>query len=331
MTRPTQPSRQTDSETALLNCHTDALIQQLARLYRVRPAELQLIQSSNSLIYRCQDRHLRVTRLSVHAETDIAHELGWIEYLRANRIRTVRILPSVNDTPYEKVCVNGEGLIAVCFATIVGDNVRRRQWGPAHFRRLGRLLGELHRVSAEMPETTVAPDRHWHQIPEHFGDQYLPEKDAGLKQVYHTLTEQIRGFPITRDNYGVVHYDIHHGNYLLDAADHPVLLDFSMACQSWFMSDVAIAFYYASQYDQSFQSAAFEDTFMGNFWQGYETEYFIEAQEKERLHSFLLYRDILLIGYLKGIWRDHQPSEQEQQYLDKAYEAYRFRKARSGL
>ncbi|MFT7589844.1 MAG: Ser/Thr protein kinase RdoA (MazF antagonist) [Limisphaerales bacterium] len=99
---------------------------------------------------------------------------------------------------------------------------------------------------------------HWDEIPEHHHGNLLPEDNRQLFELYQKTISQINSQPKSDANYGLVHYDIHQGNYLLDEANHLILFDFEMTCKTWFINDIATVLYYACYYKNSAAIPNFE-------------------------------------------------------------------------
>ncbi|MBR9921600.1 MAG: hypothetical protein GYB31_12245 [Bacteroidetes bacterium] len=54
----------------------------------------------------------------------------------------------------------------------------------------------------------------WDEIPEFANSGFLPDDERNLKEVHDQLVAGFRKLPTTRESFGLIHYDIHHGNYL---------------------------------------------------------------------------------------------------------------------
>jgi Ser/Thr protein kinase RdoA (MazF antagonist) len=75
-------------------------------------------------------------------------------------------------------------------------------------------------------------------------DRYLPAGDAVGRRRLEGCLAALRGLPRTPDSYGLVHRDLHHGNFR--AAEHRItVFDFDDCAYFWFAGDLAMPLYYA--------------------------------------------------------------------------------------
>jgi Ser/Thr protein kinase RdoA (MazF antagonist) len=99
----------------------------------------------------------------------------------------------------------------------------------------------------------------------------LPKDERQLPELRQRLEAIFSGYPKTPANFGIIHYDVHQGNYLLEA-DRINLFDFEMVCPSWYENDIAVALYYAhffNQRIQQFPEKEFQRFFLEFFLLGY--------------------------------------------------------------
>lgn len=282
------------------------LLQQAAHHYSFDPTQARLIRSNTNWIFDAGDLILRLTPADVRSIDEVKMELDWVTSLAAAGVDVATIIPSKTGNPTEYLKEVEGPEILVAFQKIAGEKIPPTQWNEAHFQRLGRLTGQLHRLSLSYQPPHGWANPHWDEIPEHPSGPYLPVDDRCLADLYDHLTSLFQAYPRESGTYGLVHYDIHQGNYLLTKDDRLFLFDFEMACRSWFSNDVAIVLYYAAYYPSTREEPGFEDRFLTHFWRGYEQEYQLPAAEKEKIPLFLLYRDLLVLGYLEkiGQWKE---------------------------
>jgi len=66
------------------------------------------------------------------------------------------------------------------------------------------------------------------------------------------LVNEFLTYPKSKENYGLIHYDIHRGNFLLVGSEKKLILfDFEMTCKSWYINDVSAVLYYACSHRKS--------------------------------------------------------------------------------
>lgn len=288
-------------------------VQQLFEAYGVDTAQARLIRSNTNLIYSCGNFIIRLTPASVRTKLQIESELAWLIYLGEKGSPVVRLLSGQEVITIE---VEGHKFLGVIFARIKGRKVEAKDWNGNHFERLGQLSGQLHRLGQEYQWTGDYGYQHWNEIPEFHNYPKLDEAFPWGIELHTAVVSKMMTLPAKAANYGLIHYDIHHGNYLLLEDGNLVLFDFELCCQSWYIHDVATVLYYACTHPQSQAFVNFQAHFLEHFWLGYRMEFPIPSVEEQAyVPIFLLYRDLMVYGYLLDIWGGKSLTKQQEQYL----------------
>ena len=270
--------------------------------FDIPPANAKLVQGNSNLIFDCGTRFLRLSHSAIRGTDEIVPEITWLLDLLEEQFPVVRPLMSRHGRYCEQIGEE-EHFTAVCFETINGRKIKRNEWGASHFVRLGKLVGQMHRAGRKFEQSSHAVYPDWDELEEYDNHPYLSSVDAAYEGLHKLLIKHFATFPKTSTNYGLVHYDVHHGNYLLaEESGELVFFDFELACKSWYANDVAIVLYYAGHFEGKFKTPDFEATFMKHFWVGYEGEFHIKKEEKEWIPFFLLYRDLFVLSFVARIW-----------------------------
>lgn len=280
------------------------LLKKICQAFGINAAAANLIRSNSNLIYDCGDKILRLTPATVRTETDIQVELDWMVYLFEKGMGVAQIIPSIQGNRWEIFYSDtlSYAFIAVCFQKIIGQKVEKEQWDVNHLRRLGKLAGSLHRIGQDYQEKPQLTYNHWDEIVEHHCYDHFPQNEHNLKALYQEVVQIISKKSKTALNYGLVHYDIHYGNYLLDTAKQIILFDFEMTCKSWFINDIAIILFYMVHRFPLSERPAFQQQFMQHFFETYNEAYQLDEEEKEAIPVLLLYRDLLVYAFICHIW-----------------------------
>jgi len=116
--------------------------------------------------------------------------------------------------------------------------------------------------------------------------------------------KRFSSYEVNDENYGIVHYDIHQGNYFLRGENEELILfDFEMTCTSWYINDIAIILYYILISVEPKDHKALTQLFLESFFLGYRRERDIDESDKSKISSFLMYRDLLVYGYTFRMWK----------------------------
>lgn len=269
----------------------------------------RLIRSNTNLIYDCGDDILRLTPASFRSREEVERELNWLQFVGSRTDDVVQLIADGPDLTTQFSC-EGEDFTVARFERIDGKLIENDQWNTNHFERLGTLTGFLHRVGHEYSPPAGLELLEWDRIPEAKLARHLPDDDRQLPQLHATVIEQMAAMRRGQATYGPIHYDIHHGNYLMTPEGRLVLLDFESSCRGHYINDVAIVLYYASLHELSGDDN-FNEEFLTSFWRGYETEHPVPEGEICHIPWLLLYRSLMVYSFLLQLWPADRNSEQE--------------------
>jgi Ser/Thr protein kinase RdoA (MazF antagonist) len=127
-------------------------------------------------------------------------------------------------------------------------------------------------------------------------ERNLPASDALVAEKYRQLMEQLAAWPRDRGSYGLVHYDAHAGNLLIDERGRITLFDFDDCAYCWYMYDIAIVLFYMVIGQEDPQG--FTREFMRHFLRGYVQEKPLAAESLEQIPYFLKQREIDLYAVI---------------------------------
>ncbi|MEM9525490.1 MAG: phosphotransferase [Bacteroidota bacterium] len=293
----------------------------LREQYGIDLSEAELLKDNFNLVFACGDFIFRFSPARKKGIAEIRSELKWLWYLTEQGLLVNQIIPAKSGGNYLVFRVDQELLYCVVFEKMQGYSVQKADWGAAHFRKLGRLTGQLHKASITFQAEVDQDFVHWHQHSKCYSFQLLPQDERQLSGLKQALEEKFLKLPKHQDNYGVIHYDIHHGNYFLlrDRPGIPLFLfDFEMTSQGWFLLDIAVILYYASNLNTTAGDQAraeFEKQFLEYFQQGYRDYFPGSSFDQGLIQDFLLYRDLLVYGYVIDAWRGRELTEKDHRFM----------------
>ena len=300
--------------------------------FNIKSEEANLIRSNKNLIYDCGDKVLRISPSIIRSKSEVEAEINWLIFLIEKELPVVRLIPSNTKKYFEVIDGQDNYETVVCFEKIIGNKISKPYWNGEHFKKLGKLVGNLHRVGKQFKPKETLEYQDWDSIIEYKYHKYLPQDNRELPKLHQNLVKQINQISKTKENYGLVHYDIHHGNYLLNQEDGKLkLFDFEMTCNSWFINDISTVLYYANHFPKTNTGEEFETYFMSLFWEGYRQEYRIDKSEIEWIPKFLLFRDLMIYGFLSKIWNDKEMTKPELSYFEMIEHSIKVRRNKLGV
>ena len=296
-----------------------------SKLYNIPHQDLTLLQAYSNYIFATKTKILQITPAAYRSASALAIEVDWINYLNQNGLEVVKLVKSTQGRWLEPL----DGGTAICYEKIIGQKVTKADWSAKYFTRLGQFTGQLHCLGKAFERERSYSIPNWDEIPKSRFAAYLPIDDRALPVLLESLMTKFRKQERTTQNYGLIHYDIHRGNYFLqEATNKLILFDFEMMCRSWYINEIAVILYYI------LNSVTFEEReqlttlFLSSFFDGYRKEMEIDEKEKLRIPSLLLYRDLLVYGYTFKIWpKEAEMTDSDHHFRQKLSLSIEYRQA----
>ena len=268
---------------------------------------------------------LRLTHSSHRSKEEVEAELQWINYLHKHGVNVSLVNDSEAGNLVE-VLETGDTHFFVClFDKAPGKPVMMDDplFDDDLFYKWGKLTGHMHRVTKGYVQGEAGRDR-WDQDDVLDYEKYLTsDKDRDIISKGHQNKETIRGFKETRDSFGLIHSDIHPGNFFYHDGDLHVF-DFDDSTQFFFVSDVAIPLYYSVWWkfrNETLETRrGFGGKFLIAFLKGYLTECDIDDEWVKRIPHFLLLRDLTLYTVFHKKWDLENLSDGERSLLSQIRE-----------
>lgn len=241
---------------------------------------------------------LRLTHSSHRTEVEVRAELNWIDYLTKHGLAIPGCRVSVNGKLAEVIHV-GESYFTVSAFDKAGghppDCNNPDVWNDSLFYEWGRVTGHMHRLTSGYRVAPGQPERpNWDEdeIYENAVHYVKPDDGIVLERLAEVLSH-LRKLPCGSDSFGMIHTDIHLGNFFVDQG-RIMVFDFDDCSYMWYVHDIAIPLYYSLSRMKEAEREAFTQRFLPIFMDGYRSEYQLAASWLKELPYFLKLRDIVL-------------------------------------
>lgn len=270
-----------------------------ARLYGVPVESITSIGGFENFVYEFhkdqQDYILRFVHSGHRTFELVLAEIEFIDYLAINEANVSKVVHSVNNQIVEKISLNNTHYFSVsAFEKAPGTYVTVADLSPELYQKLGQGVGKMHRLTKEF--NPVHRRLHWHE--ENFRDvaiRALDEEDKDILVLFDQISSTIKTFPMNKDNYGLIHTDLHFHNMYYDQ-DKLTFFDFDDCAYKHFLSDIAIIIYYhfmhqrleKEEYNQKVRFV------LTNLMKGYQLENKIPQNFFDNLNEFILLRSVVL-------------------------------------
>jgi Ser/Thr protein kinase RdoA (MazF antagonist) len=247
---------------------------------------------------------LRFIHSSHRAREQVEAELDWILFLKKEGSEVAVPVMSAHGRLMECLTAAEGEFIVSLFEKAPGSSVRvddDQHFQESLFVRWGEVIGHMHQATRSYDPRSGQPRRMDWKQEEMAAALKLAAKEPFLLEKVEKLLKQIRMLPVNKDVYGLIHTDIHSGNFFIDG-NNMTVFDFDDCCYHWFINDLAIPLFYSSFYrypkDEQ-QREGFARRFFSSFLTGYLRRYKLDGWWLEQIPLFLMFRDITFYSALR--------------------------------
>lgn len=227
------------------------ILKQARRLYNALPIREIKTGHSGSLVFEMEaGSRPCILRAAEADERKLAHsvfEIKWTSYLSGKMAGIVKPLPSVNGSLFEVIEADGKQLLLTLQEKAAGKHVNPEnpeEFNESLFFRLGEVMGQMHRLTMDYPGNIYDPEFRWNGP--HFWWKNILIEDEKVRHGERRFLKELEELPMGRENFGIVHFDIHTDNFLADGPKLTII-DFE-ACQfNWYAADIASALFFLVQ------------------------------------------------------------------------------------
>lgn len=240
---------------------------------------------------------LRLTHSSHRNENQIKSELDFIYYLSQNNANVAMPIKNIKGDFLECIhCTDDSYFIVSAFEKAKGERPTRALVNNELLINYGRTIGKFHKLTKSyVPHSNIEKRTSWeNDLIFNNLNEFLKAEDKIIYENFLELKEKILKIPKTIDNYGLLHTDVHFGNFFIENNDLCVF-DFDDSAYQYFISDIAIAlFYYLYfQFDDDLR-ISMADNFMTYFMMGYLQENNLSKEDYLQIDLFLKMREFVL-------------------------------------
>ena len=220
-----------------------------------------------------QELILRLSHSSKKTEHAITSELLYLQYLATNQANVALPILSLKNKLVETISDEEDGYFSVvCFEKAPGKHPRDEDHQTELYYTWGKAMGRLHKLSTTYQPKDGYQRMHWYEeIEVTQPDQFLsPDQWLIIEKIQQT-TARLKTLPISRETYGIIHNDLHTGNFLY-AGSKITMIDFEDAVQMWYVSDIAISLFMTAVWPPNNQTREeVPCTFLPPFLKGYQS------------------------------------------------------------
>ncbi|MFD1428037.1 phosphotransferase enzyme family protein [Kroppenstedtia sanguinis] len=297
----------------------ERILTDTAARYGVSQDQIYFLKDAENYVYEFEKDHrsyiLRITHTIRRHPDYIMGELEWLNYLADHGLPVSRAVPSAQGNWIETIPADSGDFLAVVYEKAPGRIVEAADWNETLFQTWGEYVGRMHALTQGYRLSHPAYKRQeWYEEDQLNLRKYVPSDQMQVFKKADQLMERIHRLPKSKDCYGLVHTDLHQGNFHWHEG-RITAFDFDDIGYNWFMNDIAIILYNVQWYptvpyeDQ----AEFVRHFFTHFMIGYRRENDLDPWWAQQIPDFLRLRHVLLYGLFHQFMDlDHLQDEEAQ-------------------
>ncbi len=276
----------------------DRILSQAKKLYDIE--EIEYFGGFENFIYIYKKDGEEFILRFVHSDHKIYNyvlaEIEFIDYLDRFGASVSTVIHSQNDNIVEKIEIDNRSYCSIsAFTKGLGNHVREEAKDPRTWVELGKQIGLLHKLTKDFNPVHKRPlwqDDSLYKI----ADRILTGDNLPILDALNNQIEKIVSTPTNKDNYGLIHTDLHFGNMVIDDSLNLTFFDFDDAAYMHFISDIAIVVFYRLFYaERSIEERSERAVWILNhFFKGYAEHNHLPKEELYRLEDFLKLRELTL-------------------------------------
>ena len=280
----------------------EGVLQAAAAAYGLTADQLKSVGGFESSVYEYsrdgRSYIMKITHTLRRSVDYIQGELEWLAYLADHGIPAARSVPSRQGRNVEVLAEpDGFAFLVICYDKAEGRRAGEAEWSGPLFEALGELMGRMHALTKSyVPSAPVYKRQEWYEGEQLRTANYVPVDQTRVVEQAQALIARLRRLPRTRDVYGLVHADLHRGNFFVDDEGRITVFDFDDIEYSWFMNDIAIVLFYARFPKRGLhpEEPDFIAYFLQHFMAGYNRHHKLDPVWFRHVPDFLMLRHILL-------------------------------------
>lgn len=278
------------------------ILEQAKLLYRVEFVKENTMGNSGNKVFEVKtqkDRYmLKASDYTSESKSHTSFQLKWMEYLASHLSAVIKPIRSVKNNLCEVIHFQNKSYILCLFEKAPGkivDISNPEEFNEDLFFRLGALMGNMHKLTIDYKGNIRKPEFEWTGAVTswRYNNKIL---DSDVQRSLHYYFGEIKKLPIKKDNYGIIHYDIHTDNFFVHNSNIK-LFDFD-ACQfNWFAADMASAIFFMVQKGagpltnkSEKERIEFAETYFISYLKGYLESNTISAYWIKKIELFMKYQ-----------------------------------------
>ncbi|MBT2572541.1 phosphotransferase enzyme family protein [Bacillus sp. ISL-51] len=301
----------------------DKVLAEAGEIYGFTKDQAQFLADAENYVYEIIKENepyiLKITHTIRRTPEYILGEMDWLHHLAKEGLSVAKPISSLRENVVGEV-PDGKGgaFLLRAYEKAPGHKAEESDWNGTLFYELGKYTGKMHRLTKSYRLSNPRFKRQeWDEEEQLKLRKYVPDDQHLVFERADALMEELRQLPKNPENYGLVHGDLHHGNFNWDNGKITTF-DFDDIGYNWFVNDISILLYNILWYPviPYEDKAAFTEEFMTHFMKGYREENDLDPSWLEKIPVFLRLRHMLIYGLLHQAFDLDSLGDEERRMLE---------------
>ncbi|AUB64242.1 protein kinase [Bacillus cereus] len=258
----------------------------------------------------------RITNYKTYEEQ--IEEVLYTNFLYQNGLGVPPIIPSLQGNFVEKFTLDKE-IFAVLYKAAPGIHLPRSEWNSNIFKKLGKQIGKLHRISKSFEK--IKPVKHindWYENEEYNFLKYIPKEENTIREIASDVLTSIKELPKSPSNYGLIHGDLWLENILVENNSNLTMIDFQDCEKHFYIFDLAVPIYSAIEYSFAGNGniVDYEYSITKALFEGYQEENELPKEMKDKFPLFIKLKEIFEYSLMHMYWDKEELTEEQVRIMN---------------
>ncbi|PEF26005.1 protein kinase [Bacillus thuringiensis] len=240
------------------------------------------------------------------------------EVLYQNGLGVPPIIPSLQGNFVEKFTLDKE-IFAVLYKAAPGIHLPRSEWNSNIFKKLGKQIGKLHRISKSFEK--IKPVKHindWYENEEYNFLKYIPKEENTIREIASDVLTSIKELPKSPSNYGLIHGDLWLENILVENNSNLTMIDFQDCEKHFYIFDLAVPIYSAIEYSFAGNGniVDYEYSITKALFEGYQEKNELPKEMKDKFPLFIKLKEIFEYSLMHMYWDKDELTEEQVRIMN---------------
>ncbi|MBG9939704.1 phosphotransferase enzyme family protein, partial [Bacillus tropicus] len=240
-------------------------------------------------------------------------EVTYMNFLYQNGLGVPPIVPSLQGNFVEKLTLDKE-VFTVLYKAAPGVHLPKYEWNSNIFKKLGKQIGKLHRISKSFEKTK--PVKHindWYRNEEYNFLKYIPQEETAIREIASDVLTSIKELQKSTSNYGLIHGDLWLENILVEDNSNLTIIDFQDCEKHFYIFDLAVPIYSAIEYSFTGNGniADYEYSITKALFEGYQEENELPTEMIDKFPLFIKLKEIFEYSLMHMYWDKEELTEEQ--------------------